>query len=408
MVTFKSFIVLLLILGSGAVFFQEYNHIGFVFISFVIFAQLLLPRKSLYLNENYLAFLLLLSFTILLTMVLNNDLQKIFSYLNLTAHIIIPFLIPILFDFKFFARTYTKLVVFLSFSSLIIFFLILTFGNSFLSVFPRTFGLTGVEYYNLFLYVVEAKSAFYGLDFVSRNNSIFWEPGAFQGFLTLGLILEIYYFKSARKINIFILVAASLSTFSTTGYIVLIIFILFSVLPKYIKKISTGKLLNKDMFIVISGLLVFIVLGPIFFANIADKFEQGHYSTFVRIASTLSDFSMFLDSPIYGNGISRYSLQIKQVSLQIAGVELGGSNNSLTHHLAMFGLLLIIPLLGIYAGFSVKITDNYLHAIVVFVIVLITHSTQDFFCSLIWLTVGFYGLHTVIRNKLEKRKEFSI
>jgi hypothetical protein len=61
----------------------------------------------------------------------------------------------------------------------------------------------------------------------------------------------------------------------------------------------------------------------------------------------------------------------------------------------MFGL----PLLGIYAGFSAKLTDDYLHAIVIFVIVLITHATEDFFCSLIWLTVGFYGFHAFVRNE---------
>lgn len=62
-------------------------------------------------------------------------------------------------------------------------------------------------------------------DFSPRNSGMFWEPGAFQGYLILALVfLAFIKHDTPRKQYIYylaVLCAAVLSTFSTTGYIAL-------------------------------------------------------------------------------------------------------------------------------------------------------------------------------------------
>lgn len=65
-----------------------------------------------------------------------------------------------------------------------------------------------------------------------RNCGPFWEPGAFQGFINLALILEIFTNVERSKqwyVKISVYVISILTTFSTGGYIVLFITLFYSI-----------------------------------------------------------------------------------------------------------------------------------------------------------------------------------
>ena len=62
----------------------------------------------------------------------------------------------------------------------------------------------------------------YGEYFLLRNAGMFWEPGSFQGFLNMALFFSmIIPTQKYMKIKLLLIVAAILTTFSTTGYIAL-------------------------------------------------------------------------------------------------------------------------------------------------------------------------------------------
>lgn len=58
--------------------------------------------------------------------------------------------------------------------------------------------------------------------FINRNSGMFWEPGAFQAYISLALVF-LYYTKEIvkKKWYYIVLIAALLTTKSTTGYLVL-------------------------------------------------------------------------------------------------------------------------------------------------------------------------------------------
>lgn len=67
-----------------------------------------------------------------------------------------------------------------------------------------------------------------------RNSGMFWEPGAFQGFINLAflLIFTQINFLINNKFKLFIMITALITTFSTTGYIVFI-FLMMMYIYKY-------------------------------------------------------------------------------------------------------------------------------------------------------------------------------
>lgn len=60
----------------------------------------------------------------------------------------------------------------------------------------------------------------YGEYFLRRNSGMFWEPGAFQGYVNLALLFSIFIKKQKLMLlKVLTLMAALLTTYSTTGYI---------------------------------------------------------------------------------------------------------------------------------------------------------------------------------------------
>ena len=389
------FIVLFIVLGSGAVVFQANPHLTFAILIFLVFSQLIVSQKSVKFTIKYVVFLIILWFAMSLSMSLNDDVGELSSYLNFAMRIFIPFIIPLIISYEEFVRLYSKIIKFLAISSVIVFFALIVLGTSVYSFFPRTVGLTGLEYVNFFIFVVPDMGIWNST--IERNASIFWEPGAFQGFLTLGLLFEIFFYKMKRKKNIAFLALASLTTISTTGYIILIILFAMVVLG------GTSMRINKRLFLFgVPLILSCIVLGgPFLIANILEKFSEGHQSSFIRLTSTLVDLNVFANSFFYGVGLSGYSSMVSEVSLQLFSLELGGSQNSLTYHLATYGLLFVTPLLLIYLTFCKFLCKDIKRTMIVFTILIITFATENFFTSLIWLVLGFYGIHSSSKRKSE-------
>ena len=86
-----------------------------------------------------------------------------------------------------------------------------------------------------------------------RNCGPFWEPGAFQGFINLALILEIFTNDERSKlwyVRIFVYVISILTTFSTGGYIVLFIN-LFYLLYSLKKVDMSSKIIMSAIFFIV-------------------------------------------------------------------------------------------------------------------------------------------------------------
>lgn len=134
---------------------------------------------------------------------------------------------------------------------------------------------------------------------IMRNRGPFWEPGVFQVYINMALMMLLYTNKKAewQKLKIAILVVALLSTFSTTGYVVFLIIMIGS--------LFLGKENAIDGRIIFGAVLAFAVLFYIefHFGIIESKLILGEGSYVDRQYDLQRAFINVQDNAIVGIGL---------------------------------------------------------------------------------------------------------
>ena len=200
---------------------------------------------------------------------------------------------------------------------------------------------------NLFFYLKNTHSlSVVGIDFV-RNQGIFWEPGVLQIFLNL-LLFIIAFIKKKKGLLFWITVLAILTTFSTTGLVVMFIQLL----------LSFGSEVKKNIFFLPFTILSIFLLYNITKKNVSDKLHgSGQYSFQARLFDLVQPFYMVSQNPMTGVGLDdekfikirqnpSFSLSLK--TIDFTNVKEKGSTNSIMFFLAAAGIpftLLILLML---------------------------------------------------------------
>ena len=144
-----------------------------------------------------------------------------------------------------------------------------------------------------------------------RLCGFFWEPGIYQIYLNIFLILQLNKYK--EKLWIFATILSIILTVSTTGYIILSIILLYELF----KKLHT----TKNIFIVIAVMIVAAVgFGygyKIVTGNISDKVSgENQGSFFARQADVIAGLTIAYENPLIGIGAN--TERFKQMRSQIA------------------------------------------------------------------------------------------
>lgn len=192
-----------------------------------------------------------------------------------------------------------------------------------------------------------------------RNSGPFWEPGAFAGYICLIPLLYLDNLKDLLRLNktkTFVILAALISTFSTTGYIVIFVIILYHFLihsKKHIAKIITIPLL------IMLGL--FIVSQDFIGEKLKNQLEsaqevdiQGERVDHARFSSAVFDWYYIQKHPLMGNG---FHSRTRYADHQYMGDALIGFGNGFTGMLAYMGIpFMLYFLFLIYknSGLSIK------------------------------------------------------
>ena len=245
-----------------------------------------------------------------------------------------------------FSETYIKLVVFLAVISL--------FGylsdrfnlfEALVTKLPRggdiSTGNTGYE------------GIFYLFRFpwhITRNNSIFYEPGAYQAFLNAALFL-IFFTKTTferreKWIYIAILVITLITTYSTTGFLIFL-----AMFPLFLYKSDIFSFSNKALIIGAASIVV-VAFSAQFYSTFVVKIDQylsaGEHelgtSALERGSDVIADMQIF-KKHIFGLGYDQYQEEFDRVGRR--KVE-GGSTNGVTKTLAMMGLPFSLFIFGSY------------------------------------------------------------
>lgn len=312
--------------------------------------------------------------------------ENFLVYLLASIQLGIACLFVTLFDWQIFKQSYIWLMTFLSLTSLIFFIAILVFpplGN--FNVIDNS--LLGSPISNLFIYISR--------DLI-RNQSIFWEPGAFQTFIILALLLE-YSQEQTHKAIIIILIATLITTFSTTGYISLIILLFWFYFVE--GKKASGKL-KASMVLVAVGSVFIYFLGDFLldtstnsaFGKLIYAYENGFNknngeitSAGVRYFAFVKPIAVFWEYPILGCGFDNLKIITNDYTE-------GMNTCTFVNFFAVYGFFYAVICIVGCAKFTKLIAHSRAGCYWVFLILFLTTSSEDYVRNSFLYILILYGL----------------
>lgn len=370
-----------MVVSSGSLWAREIGYDKIIFFEFIIILGLLILHKKHPLITFY-------SIIIPMFLVLQYITENIFlgTLLGICIKIFIVLAVMKLYSSKKFWTAYINCIIFLATLSLIAF----VWFNFLRSIIPISiltrYTLDNGKLYNMGFALFKTFSYFP----LARNHSIFWEPGAYQFFLNIALFINTYYQKKLFTKKNIILIVSVFTTFSTTGYLVmLLIFIDYFMIKR-----------KRNFFkYAIQFLLVLSFLVPIYMSRtIIYKFNIKNPSLYRRIQDTIIDFELFKDYWIWGYGRDS-NIPWHEKYYKVTGnhaQEYMSTSNSLLALFSQFGfffgMLFLFPL---FKG------NSFLKKKLIFLaIILCLILTENFVFSIIFITLLLNRRYEISNNNV--------
>lgn len=390
---YQYLIIISLILGSGAVIGTM--NLGKVYVIEVILLVIGLFYKGQKIRINYrqlfrlLFFLCYFAFNFTFISDINGHLESEFKSWFM---FVVIWGLSLLIDRDGFIKKYIYIMVFLSITGMLFYFLA-QIDIHFLDYYKE---FNGQVYHMSPLYVYGFKSADVGFitnSTTHRNFGIFWEPGGYQAYLSLAIILLLFNQNKFRKFKlIFIVLFMSLlSTQSTTGYLTAIIltfvfWIYSNSNQNQRRERREYRILKKTIFLVIVIVIGIIILRS---ETVVDKLSDPSGGSIVeRTNDNAVSLSLVLKRPIFGYG--RFNAQLHEMLIRL-GVKANSS-----------GLFIVMLWYGLFFGgywflcicenirkMSETENNKILNRITVYVVVLFMVLTEHILAKQLFLFLLF-------------------
>ncbi len=295
--------------GTGSLyrFIYNYNLIMaatlFIMLAVIIFQQFIpIISDESNLNTTFnkkfsISGIILISFMMFLP-VFSDIINLSFAYEMIYFYIAMV-LLSFLLDYNFrekILQIYLLIIVILSVISIV--FLSFAIFTDILSSLPQI--KLDIKMNSDFFYVFS-----YSSDMVwFRNQSIFWEPGAFGFHLIIAILLA---YKNNNKYFIVILILTSITTFSTTVFIFLILLSLYHILLGK-NRFKSFVFIISTVYLSITAVILFmdnLLIPQLIYNALIGKFQSSSssYISFVgRTSFTIEALKMFLDNIFLGAG----------------------------------------------------------------------------------------------------------
>lgn len=322
---------------------------------------------------------------VLLTGVLNSDLRT--GYFYKCCILMLGFLFARNFSFEAFAETFEKIMFFFAVTS--VFFTILaTINKALVASFPVFYNSAGTAFYNMLVCMITVSGE------TVRNYGIFREPGVFQMFLMVGLLFYTYFGKEFKIYRFFIYIVAVGLTYSTTGYIALMIYLILY-LVKDNRKLAEKKKKIAVVVLIIVGLLLLLLTTDLLSSDgiVFDKFSNmKRHTTIARFASISANIEMWLQSPIFGKGLIYVSDTFPEISLMRYGYASTHNTNTLFCELATYGILYTVIFVVGYIRLVKIISKRKIEQCLIGAVLLVLVFGEKLTFSPIVYILMFYGL----------------
>ena len=334
-----------------------------------------------------------------LSYLLNGESIKQFEIL--LFYYLISFVFVIYLDFDKWCDAYLGVIQFIAILSIILYFIYIAFP-SIIDALPTTANSAGRTTHTIFFCLTP---------FEGRSIGIFWEPGAFQIYLMIAIIIEYFTYGLKRYSRLAILLIANILTFSTTAFIatgVLIIVILTN-------EIIEGQLRKGLGISIVVSLLIIIVVsyftekaGIDIYTKVFSKIDRyrssptSYGSAAVRFNSIIKAFDIFIQNPILGVGTTKLNNSFLSV--------FGNSMTTCTfiNWFAISGLFYgTLMSIGVFK-FSKLFTKRRIVSVLLLLLIFVLISSEDMVLNpsfIILILYGYLGYHSFEKGQQDPEKE---
>lgn len=358
---------LVICISGNPVFIYTESKFIYAFFAILMFSLCLIKGKKLF-SPKFI-FWLICSFILFMLQNVILEYTSIYAEINFITRLYIAFLTASYFGNRF-REIYFKVMIFVCTISIPMYILYAYGGINIGFDFDRY--RTIIIYNNIHQTIYDTSY---------RNSGMFWEPGAFQGFIMLVPLLYSNNLKQLwnnNKKGCISLLLALLTTRSTTGYITFTLFIFLTIIS------------NRGIKSIYKVLLMFVTI--IFFVYVwqqdfmkeklieqyeeAKGIQQGDVS-WNRMAGMVIDINNIKRHPIIGNGFlnkSRYG---------ILGEYMKGTGNGFSGAINIFGIpFMILYFIGVFNNLRYLYVAN--RFIFIFTIILLLNGEYFLNYSMFW------------------------
>jgi len=353
-------------------------------------------------DKNCILFLYLYALSMIVNFVVASSITQFALYFLFELFIMVcAYFIAITNNYREFINTYIDVITVVAITSIICWFLPDFIKNiAFMHYTRGNWTFASILFYNL------------NLSVQARNCGPFWEPGMFQAFLNFALLMMV--FSEKRKGNIVracILVFAVITTFSSTGYFLLVCMTIMKLLQTDMnaKRIAAIAVITIGGVILISNLsmLLFYIDQYTLYSVSAKFLNGGNVSVTTRLYSGLCDLRVAITHPFGANRAALDTIR-QQYALDYGAVS--ASTSTLTAIFTYFGWSIGIMYLYLWIKGCCRIQTNLLNRIllIVFMVVILMselHIDLLFFNIILFFWNSRYNTKEVyeMRELITKR-----
>lgn len=386
---FNYALITFVIYATGSVYCVSFGYSTWITMLFVVSAVMFFLGRGAdrRFRSDALKKMLFLATCMVLVITLNG-VSQYSSYIAIVLQILAAYFVSHRIEYDDFKRKYINIISFLAAVSLVGHIISLAYPT-FAARFPMTEGDYSSNYYNAFIHVFQAARGYSHLVMSKRNAGIFWEPGAYQAFLNMGLLflLSMKDVKNKRR-KVLLLALAIVTTGSTTGYIILAFLCIIYRKQLLVMIGGNNKTLTFLGLLAAMGVLIYVSsINPVSgIEKLIYEFTSGHYLE--RLF--LDDLGILFQAPLNLLGISFETYEAMG----------RGSGNSIVQTMVTLGIPFAGMLLKMYLDYARRSERKW----PIIVVLMFIFSTESLLWRPFFLCLAWYGSKDTLTKRPLRQK----
>lgn len=272
--------------------------------------------------------------------------------------------------------------------------------TSIFSFAPSVENTANTSFVNLFLYVAPTITG------MVRNYGIFREPGVYQMYLIMALVLMLFYSSKFDLKKFIVITIALVLTFSTTGYIAYTCVIALLVINGENGIISSKQ--QKMILVMLAICIAILATQTNLLSNdgiIFDKFSTSdRHTTIARMSSVTTNIKIWWQYPMFGAGLQKVNDLFEVITYGDYGFASPHNTNTFLCELATFGVFYFVLFVTGVLRYCRLFGNSFFEHILVFVILFVLSVGEKLTFSPFFYIMVFYGY----KYGNSKQKEKSI